>query len=78
LTTDANNENWIAVGCVTAPVIGFLMLFPVASLFDLMSWPTFHTWGMMHGGFLLAWPVTTVSSFAIAISIIKAVRRFSR
>ena len=61
------------VGCVTAPAVGLLLLFPVAALFDTMNWPMFHTWGMAHGAFLFAWPATTLIGFGLTLATLKAV-----
>jgi hypothetical protein len=46
-------------------VVGFLLMIPLAALFDAADWPVFHTWGLVHGSFLIAWPVLAGLSFAV-------------
>ena len=55
----------IALGCLTSIVLGFLLMIPLAMLFDARNWPLFHTWGLAHGSFILAWPMLTVFSFGV-------------
>ncbi|MBS1802195.1 MAG: hypothetical protein JST28_02450 [Acidobacteria bacterium] len=55
----------IALGCLTSIVLGFLLMIPLSMLFDAMNWPLFHTWGLAHGSFILAWPMLTILSFGI-------------
>jgi hypothetical protein len=50
------------LGCLTYVAIGFVLMFPLGMLFDDM--PLFHTWGLAHGSFILAWPVLTLLTFA--------------
>ena len=64
------------VGCVTAPAV--VGLFPAAALFETMNWPMFHTWGMAHGAFLFAWPVTTLIGFGLTLATQKAVDKSRR
>ena len=59
-----------------APVLGLLLLVPISVLFDYMSWPVFHSWGMAHGAIWFAWPVTTVAGSGIALAIAIGVRRW--
>ena len=47
-----------------AIVFGFILMFPLGFLFGAMNWPTFHSWGLMHGGFFSAWPTLSLVSFA--------------
>lgn len=44
-------------------VCGFFLMAPLGIFFDKMDLPLFHTWGLAHGSFLLAWPMLTVLSF---------------
>ncbi|MGI4828232.1 MAG: hypothetical protein ACRYFU_08590 [Janthinobacterium lividum] len=37
--------------------LGFLLMAPLAMLFDAMGWGLFHTWGLLHGSFSIAWPL---------------------
>jgi len=41
-------------------VSGFLLMFPLAGLFDAMNWPLFHSWGLAHGSFMIAWPMLSL------------------
>jgi ABC-type tungstate transport system substrate-binding protein len=43
--------------------LGFILLFPLGWLFDRMDWPLFHSWGLIHGSFLLAIPLLMALSF---------------
>ena len=63
----------LTAGCVLAPVVGLLLLFPIAALFDSMNWPMFHSWGMAHGAFIFAWPLTTLIAFVLTVAALKAV-----
>ena len=44
--------------------IGFVVMFPMAVLFERMNWPYFNYWAMQHGAFVIAWPVLTFIAFA--------------
>lgn len=48
---------------------GFLLLFPLGGLFDTMGWSVFHTWGLVHGSFLIAWPMLSLFVFAVVLRI---------
>jgi hypothetical protein len=52
-------------------VIGFLLLWPLGWLFGQMGWPTFHTWGLFHGAFIIAWPLLTFATLAILLLILR-------
>lgn len=41
-------------------VVGFLLMVPMAMIFDTMDWPLFHSWGLTHGSLVIAWPVLTL------------------
>lgn len=45
--------------------VGFLLMLPLAALFNTMNWPLFHSWGLAHGSFVIAWPVLTILSFGL-------------
>jgi len=55
----------IALGCLTSVILGFLLMIPLAMLFDAMNWPLFHSWALAHGSFIFAWPILTVLAFGI-------------
>jgi hypothetical protein len=46
-------------------VAGFFFMWPVGWLFGAMSWPVFHSWGLVHGSFVIAWPVLSLLAFAV-------------
>ena len=41
---------------IVAVVVGFFAMITVTVVFDRQQWPVFHSWGMAHGAFLVAWP----------------------
>jgi len=46
-----------------AVVLGLFLIAPLGMIFDRMNWPVFHSWGLAHGSFLIAWPLLTLFSF---------------
>lgn len=44
-------------------VLGFALMFPLGWLFGIMNWPVFHSWGLFHGAFVVAWPLLTLTSW---------------
>jgi uncharacterized membrane protein len=44
-------------------VLGFLLMIPLGWIFGEMNWPTFHGWGLLHGSFIIAWPILAVSVY---------------
>lgn len=46
-------------------VLGFIATGLVGRFFDAQGLPVFHTWGLMHGGFLVVWPVCTVACYFV-------------
>ena len=46
-----------------AYVLGFVLMWPLGWLFGVMNWPLFHSWGQVHGSFVLAWPALSVLSY---------------
>jgi len=48
---------------VISVVVGFLLMWPLGSLYGLVNWPTFQLWGLMHGGFFSAWPTLSIFTF---------------
>jgi hypothetical protein len=49
----------------TSIVLGLFLMIPLGLLFDAMDWPVFHSWGLIHGSFILAWPLLTLASFGV-------------
>lgn len=56
-------------------VLGFFLMMPLGLLFDAMNWPLFHTWGLAHGSFVIAWPVLALVSFGLLHVLIRAWRQ---
>lgn len=56
-------------------VLGFVLMVPLGLLFDAMNWPLFHTWGLAHGSFIIAWPMLAFVSFGLLQTLIGAWRR---
>ena len=48
-----------------AIVLGFTLMVPLGLVFDVMGWPTFHSWGLDRGGFFSAWPALFLVSFGL-------------
>jgi hypothetical protein len=48
---------------MTSICLGFALMFPLGWLFGKMNWPVFHSWGLVHGAFMIAWPLLTVFSW---------------
>ena len=44
-------------------VAGFFLMWPLGYLYDVLNWPTFHSWGLLHGGFFSAWPTLSIFTF---------------
>jgi hypothetical protein len=45
-------------------------MFPVGWIFGVMGWPTFHSWGLVHGSFVVAWPMLSLLSWAVVNAIL--------
>ena len=63
-------------GWLASIVFGFFLMIPLAMLFDAMNWPLFHSWGLAHGSFIIAWPLLTLLSFAIVQAVVLLKTRF--
>jgi hypothetical protein len=48
-----------------AVVIGFLAMFPIGTVFDQQNWPVFHSWGLAHGAFTIAWPLFSYVAYRV-------------
>jgi hypothetical protein len=48
---------------VIAVIAGFLLMWPLGYAWAALSWPTFHSWGLMHGTFVAAWPTLSILTF---------------
>jgi len=38
-------------------------MWPLGYLYGVLNWPTFHSWGLLHGGFFSAWPTLSIFTF---------------
>lgn len=47
-------------------IVGLLLLWPVGWLFDVLHLPVLHSWGIAHGGYVLAWPLASAAFFLVA------------
>jgi hypothetical protein len=56
-------------------VVGFVLMWPLGWLFGVMNWPVFHSWGLAHGSFVLAWPMLSALCFLVGWSLSRALRR---
>jgi hypothetical protein len=65
----------LALQIVGSIISGFLLMIPLGMLFDAMNWPLFHSWGLAHGSFLLAWPALTAVSFIAILAVRMAMKR---
>jgi len=65
----------IALTCIGSVVLGLFLMVPLGMLFDAMNWPLFHTWGLAHGSFIIAWPILACISFGFLQILIHAWRR---
>jgi hypothetical protein len=55
----------LIVSCVLSAVLGFVLMSPLGLLFEQMHWPEFHSSGLMHGSFLIAWPALSLVAFLV-------------
>jgi hypothetical protein len=65
----------IVLTCTGSIVIGLFLMVPLGVLFDAMNWPVFHTWGLAHGSFVIAWPTLACISFGLLQILIRVSRR---
>lgn len=49
---------------VLAVAGGFVLMIPLGALFDFMNWPVFHSWGLTHESFLIAWATLSWVSYS--------------
>jgi hypothetical protein len=40
-------------------------MWPLGWLFGVMDWPVFHSWGLIHGSFVLAWAGLTILFYLV-------------
>ena len=44
----------------TSRIVTNLALAILGSLYDAKGWPMFHSWGLIHGSWLIAWPMLSL------------------
>jgi hypothetical protein len=54
--------------------IGFLLMFPLGALFNAMNWPWFHSWALIHGSLVIAWPILSVVGF-LSLRVLGVIRK---
>ena len=54
-----------SIQVVFAVALGFVLMIPLGILYDVMGWPTFHSWGLGSGGFFAAWPALFLAAFGL-------------
>ena len=59
---------------VIAIVAGFLLMWPLGYIYGALSLPTFHSWGLMHGTFMSAWPTLSILAY-LALGYLPFFRR---
>jgi len=64
----------LALQIVVAVALGFFLMSPLGWFFEIMNWPTFHSWGLMHGGSFSTWPTLALISFVL-LSLLPWFRR---
>lgn len=64
----------IVIAGLASIVLGFFLMAPLGALFDAMNWSLFHSWGLAHGSFLIAWPALASVSFGIIQIAIRVLR----
>ncbi|WFU16350.1 hypothetical protein [Bradyrhizobium sp. CB3481] len=55
-------------------IAGFLLMWPLGYTYAALGWPTFHSWGLMHGTFVAAWPTLSILAF-LALGYLPVFRR---
>lgn len=59
---------------VIAIVAGFLLMWPLGYAYSRLSLPTFHSWGLMHGTYVAAWPTLSILTY-LALGLLPPFRR---
>lgn len=54
-----------SIQILCAVFIGFVLMIPLGLLYDVMNWPTFHSWGLGRGSFFAAWPALFLAAFGL-------------
>jgi predicted outer membrane lipoprotein len=64
----------ILIRSVIATIAGFLLMWPLGYAYATLSLPTFHSWGLMHGTFIAAWPTLSILTY-LALGYLPPFRR---
>jgi hypothetical protein len=48
---------------------GFILMFPLGAFFDAINGDLFHSWGLAHGSFLIAWPGLGLVTFLLLVRV---------
>jgi hypothetical protein len=48
---------------IVSVAAGFFLMWPLGYVYGILNWPTFHSWGLLHGGFFSAWPTLSIFTF---------------
>ena len=67
-------KSGVLLTILCAVVLGFLLMVPLARLFDAENWAVFNTWGLAHGSFVFAWPMLAYLSFYLLRMLIPTLR----
>jgi Na+-driven multidrug efflux pump len=54
---------------------GILLMWPLGWLFGAMGWPMFHAWGLVHGSWVLAFPLMILLAYLLIWAALKARQR---
>jgi hypothetical protein len=65
---ELNAVRVIGTACLSL-AIGFLLMYPIGMLFDVLNLPLFNTWALAHATFIVAWPILTAVGFLIVRAI---------
>jgi len=51
---------------------GILLMWPLGWLFGVMGWPMFHSWGLAHGSWVIAFPLMILLAYLLIWAALKA------
>jgi len=69
-------RGWITL--LLSIALGFLLMAPLAMLFNAMNWPMFHGWALAHGTFVIAWPALTLVAYGLVLLTRQLAREYRR
>src|SRR5262245_18530515 len=59
---------------VISVLSGFFLMWPLGYAYGALRWPTFHSWGLLHGNFFAAWPTLSILTY-LALGYLRAFPR---